>query len=46
MLPGQSEAPCPQCGKLFNVSRGAVSRRIEGLMVCNLCGQQEAIEIL
>lgn len=37
---------CPRCGKHFDVRRGAVSRRITKLniMICDLCGQQEAIE--
>lgn len=37
---------CPRCGKTFDVRRGAVSRRINKLniMICDLCGQQEAIE--
>ena len=37
---------CPRCGKSFDVRRGAVSRRIKkpDIMICDLCGQQEAIE--
>ena len=33
---------CPRCGKPFDVRRGAVSRR-KYVMVCDLCGQQEAM---
>ena len=35
---------CPRCGSQFDVRRGAISRRIDGVAVCDLCGQQEAIE--
>ena len=37
---------CPRCGKTFDVRRGTVSRRIKKLniSICDLCGQQEAIE--
>ena len=37
---------CPRCGKIFDVRRGAVSRRIRkiNIAICDLCGQNEAIE--
>lgn len=35
---------CPRCGVPFDCHRGAVSRRVEQIMICPLCGQQEAIE--
>ena len=35
---------CPRCGKLFDARRGAVSRKIQQVMICDLCGQQEALE--
>ena len=37
---------CPRCGTTFDVRRGAVSRRIRKLniAICDLCGQQEAVE--
>ena len=44
------DSRCPRCGKLFDVRRGAVSRRVgekwKGLniAVCDTCGTQEAIE--
>ena len=34
---------CPRCGKPFDAHRGALSRRV-GVSICDLCGQQEAIE--
>ena len=35
---------CPRCGSQFDVRRGAISRRVDGIAVCDMCGQQEAIE--
>ena len=35
---------CPRCGQEFDVRRGAISRRVDGIAVCDMCGQQEAIE--
>ena len=42
-LPDGESSKCPRCGKPFDAHRGAVSRR-KYVMVCDLCGQQEAIE--
>ena len=41
-----NDSRCPRCGKLFELRRGAVSRRIcvTGISICPECGQQEAIE--
>lgn len=35
---------CPRCGQPFDYQRGAVSRRIDQIVICPPCGQQEAIE--
>lgn len=43
MADGESSR-CPRCGEPFDCRRGAVSRRVEQIMICPLCGQQEAIE--
>lgn len=42
-LPDGNSSNCPRCGKPFDAHRGAVSRR-KYVMVCYLCGQQEAVE--
>ena len=42
-LPDGESSKCPRCGKPFDAHRGAVSRR-KHVMVCGLCGQQEAVE--
>ena len=42
-LPDGESSKCPRCGKPFDAHRGAVSRR-KYVMVCDLCGQQEAVE--
>ena len=43
---GDLDSRCPRCGQLFDCRRGAVSRRVQSvnIMVCDRCGQQEAIE--
>ena len=43
---GEEDSRCPRCGSLFDLRRGAVSRRITvtNISVCDRCGQQEAIE--
>ena len=42
-LPDGESSKCPRCAKPFDAHRGAVSRR-KHVMICDLCGQQEAIE--
>ena len=43
---GGEDSRCPRCGSLFDLRRGAVSRRIKvtNISVCDRCGTQEAIE--
>ena len=43
---GGEDSRCPRCGRLFDLRRGAVSRRITvtNISVCDRCGAQEAIE--
>ena len=38
-----ANSKCPRCGKPFDVRRGALSRRVR-ISICDLCGQQEAVE--
>ena len=43
-LPDGESSKCPRCGKPFDAHGGAVSRR-KYVMVCDLCGQQQAVEV-